>query len=80
MLTTFEFACISIYSVGETLEQESFFLRQSLLHSPLVVWRFDGEAMSFISICIRSPFANIPLLDSMCKQVSFAFLVVLNDT
>jgi len=31
-LITFEFACKSIYSFGETLEEESFFLRCCSLH------------------------------------------------
>jgi len=56
MLTTFKFACSGSCSSGETLEQESFFLRQSLLHSSLVVWRFDREEMSFVKFCAtKSP-------------------------
>jgi len=50
MLTTFKFACSGSSSSGETLELESFFLRQSLLDSPLVVWRFCGEEMSFVRL------------------------------
>ena len=38
MFTTFEFACDSICSFGETSEQESFFLRHCSLHFVPCLW------------------------------------------
>jgi len=50
MLVTFKIACSGSSSFGETPELESFFSRQSLLDSPLVVWRLCGEEMSLVRL------------------------------
>jgi len=47
-LVTFEFACNDICSVGETSEQESFFLRHFSLTLSLVCGQTFGEHVSFI--------------------------------
>jgi len=50
MLTTFEFACDSICSFGETSEQESFFSRCCLMCFVLCLWSVLGEELSFVNL------------------------------
>jgi len=49
MLMTFEFACESIYSFGETTEQESFFFKVLFAVFRPLFGRVCGEELSFVT-------------------------------
>jgi len=51
-LMTFEFACKSMCSFGETSEQESFFLRCCSLHFVPCLRSNFGEELSFVRLTV----------------------------
>jgi len=77
-LITFKFACKSIYSFGETLEQESFFSKVLFAAFRPLFGRFAGEELSFVTVDSsidaddqkQTPLLHCPENDCLCNTIA----------